>query len=453
MINYSDADEEDDCSEDLRYYVYTWGFDAQGQLVCVRNREYPFFYIRNKDLEGVSVFKLTSWCKRMLASFDGFHGVQELQGKPFIGHQSEDETFLKLSFNSQKGMRYVSKALRSNGIEHVEGMDTYETHLPPVIRALHKSKATGWCQVEGTPADTPVTLAEVEFQEASVKPIEKDTFAPAVVATFDIEVYSSQSTAEDPVFPSALNEEDVIVAIVTTYTTITDPEPFYVHVLTLPAADLPDDHDYVVCQDERELLNRWAAEIVSRKATIWIHFNGLGFDEEYMYTRAVRVGAQELLHIGWMRDRQEPVELRKSSMESAAYGHNSFAYLVVEGVFHLDLMVAIKKDFNLQSYSLNYCGEYFCGQTKIDLPPQKQFDLYRAGKMRDILEYCIQDVRLTLLIATKLSMVTALVEMAGQTSVPVDFLITRGQQIKMMSRYSLLGPFTTFVFHRRVSIR
>ena len=28
VINYSDADEEDDCSEDLRYYVYTWGFDA-----------------------------------------------------------------------------------------------------------------------------------------------------------------------------------------------------------------------------------------------------------------------------------------------------------------------------------------------------------------------------------------------------------------------------------------
>lgn len=437
LLNWSDVDSGDEDS--LEYEVSMWGVTSNGELVCVRNNVQPYFYVRLRDLDGVSEVELSEGCARMVRHFQGFARVQRVYGKPFTGYQADNECFLKLIFNSQKAMRYVNKALRVNGLNLAGGsvvgpISTFESHVPPIIRPMHEMGilATGWCRVQGSAADK-TTMADFEFYNAAVSPVTDETFAPIVVATFDIEVYSSHSTADDPVFPCATNDNDVIVAIVTAYSTITDPEPFYIHTLTLSATDL-DGVDCTVCESEKDLLNRWADEIVKRKAIIWLHFNGLGFDEEYMYTRAVRVGAQEMLHMGWIAERQEPVELKKSSMESAAYGHNSFAFMKIEGVFHLDLMVAIKKDFNLQSYSLNYCGEYFCAETKIDLSPQKQFDLYRSGKMKEVLEYCVQDVRLTLKIATKVSIITALVEMAGQTSVPIDFLITRGQQIKMLSR-------------------
>ena len=432
ILNWSDEDVET-LDDTLDYTVSIWGVTKAGELVCVRTHERPFFYVRARDIPGVSETEVAAWCKRMLQTFGGFHQVKLVEGKPFTGYQESTETFVKLVFNSQKGMRYASKAIRTTGVSacSIAPTPTYETHVPPILRAMHRYgvNSTGWCTVKGTPCSDKTTLADVEFEDPEVAPLESDDLAPAVVATFDIEVYSSKSTREDPVFPSALNEEDVIVTV---YSTVDNPEPFYEHVLTLQAEDL-DSYPCVVCESERQLLDLWAQEIVKRKATIWVHFNGLGFDEEYMYLRAVRVGAQELLHMGWVANRQEPIELRKSTMESAAYGHNAFAYMIIEGVFHLDLMVAIKKDFNLQSYSLNYCGEHFCKESKIDLPPQKQFDLYRAGRMREVLDYCVQDVRLTLRIATKLSMVTSLVEMAGQTSVPVDFLVVRGQQIKMLS--------------------
>ena len=436
VLNWSDGDEEVE-EDSLRYMVYLWGVNADGQTVCVRSVEKPYFYVRIRDLNGTSEHEFCNGCRRMVSTFDGFDSVKRVYGKPFTGYQAHTEPFLKLTFNSQKAMRFVSKAVRVSGLRGVthQGMPAYETQVPPVIRVMHAHgiSATGWCRVEGDVVmHEAVTKADIEVDPKTISPLTRESFAPMVVATFDIEVYSSMSTTQDPVFPCATNDKDVIVAIVTIFTTVTDPNPFYEHVLTLEGSDL-EGVDCVVCSSERELLDKWAREIVERKAMIWVHFNGMGFDEEYMYTRAVRTGANELLHMGWFCNRMEPIELRKSTMESAAYGYNSFAFMVVEGVFHLDLMVAIKKDFNLQSYSLNFCGEYFCNDKKIDLPPQKQFDLYRSGKMREILEYCVQDVRLTLRIASKLSMVTALVEMAGQTSVPVDYLITRGQQIKMLA--------------------
>lgn len=475
ILNWSDGDvhpdaddqsanDDEDMSttndERLRYVVTAWGFTADGRLVRAEITERPFFYLRQQDADDVTDAQLERACRRMVGAFDGFHALTRVRGKPFTGYQRHEEWFLRLSFHSQKAMRFVSKALRTSGLR-IPGRDTslgpivlYETQVPPMLRPMHRLGlcSTGWCEVDERGAEAGVPAAAIDdtpdlvFRGSSPKPYETEEMAPVVIATFDIEVYSHTSTKEDPVFPSAERAEDAIIGIVTFYSTLTCPdEPFFVHVLALQAPHVTDAAcprafregkacRVDVCRTERELLDLWAKEIGLRRALLWVHFNGLGFDEEYMHTRAVLVGARGFLrHLGWVGERDQDVPLHRSTMESAAYGCNQFAHIRVEGVFHLDLMVAIKRDYNLQSYSLDFCGEHFCGERKVDLKPQQQFDLYRSGHLTEILEYCVQDVRLTLRLATKLSMVTALVEMAGQTSVPLDYLITRGQQIKMVS--------------------
>jgi hypothetical protein len=39
-------------------------------------------------------------------------------------------------------------------------------------------------------------------------------------------------------------------------------------------------------------------QMAARRATVWCHFNRLGFDEEYLFERAARVGADAVMRLG-----------------------------------------------------------------------------------------------------------------------------------------------------------
>lgn len=75
-------------------------------------------------------------------------------------------------------------------------------------------------------------------------------------------------------------------------------------------------------------------------------------------------------------------------------------------------------------------------ETKHDLPPKKLFEYFASGeeeKIRTIAEYCVQDTMLPQKIVNKKCILEDLIEMAKVTSVPIGFLIIRGQQIKVFS--------------------
>lgn len=80
-------------------------------------------------------------------------------------------------------------------------------------------------------------------------------------------------------------------------------------------------------------------------------------------------------------------------------------------------------------------------ETKHDLTPKQMFEYFASGepdKIRTIAEYCVQDTLLPQKIINKKCILEDLIAMANVTSVPVGYLIIRGQQIKV---YSLLTQF------------
>ena len=127
--------------------------------------------------------------------------------------------------------------------------------------------------------------------------------------------------------------------------------------------------------------------------------------------------------------------LAEQTLESAAYGFNVFSTIELPGVFHCDLMAAIKKAHNMEGYSLAACAEQSLpdGERKGDLKPQQMFDCFRTNQVEKLLEYCATDVHVTYLLAEKLSILPSMIESASISWVTPTYIATRGQQIRVYS--------------------
>jgi DNA polymerase elongation subunit (family B) len=126
----------------------------------------------------------------------------------------------------------------------------------------------------------------------------------------------------------------------------------------------------------------------------------------------------------------------QKTLSSAAYGDNNYFYISAPGVLHLDVMQLIKREHKFESYSLNFVSKQILGDSKIDLKPAEIFAKFKGSNADRaiIAEYCAKDVLLPLkLVLGKLAIFQNCVEMANATSVPVEYLITRGQTIKVFS--------------------
>ena len=75
------------------------------------------------------------------------------------------------------------------------------------------------------------------------------------------------------------------------------------------------------------------------------------------------------------------------------------------------------------------------GLAKDDVTPQDIFRLTREGPAEKaiIAKYCIQDCNLVHQLLRKIDVITGFIEMSKLCSVPMEFLVLRGQGIKLTS--------------------
>ena len=100
------------------------------------------------------------------------------------------------------------------------------------------------------------------------------------------------------------------------------------------------------------------------------------------------------------------------------------------------MLQIILREHKLRSYSLNSVSAHFLGEQKEDVHHSVITDLQNGDEFtrRRLAVYCIKDAYLPLRLMEKLMCVFNQVEMARVTGVPITFLFTRGQQIKVASQ-------------------
>jgi len=107
----------------------------------------------------------------------------------------------------------------------------------------------------------------------------------------------------------------------------------------------------------------------------------------------------------------------------------------IDGRVIFDMLPYMQRNHKLSSYTLNSVSSDILGQQKEDVHHSIISDL-QNGSDEDrhrLAVYCLKDAKLPLLLMEKLSVLVNYVEMARVTGVPMSFLITRGQQIKVFS--------------------
>ena len=95
----------------------------------------------------------------------------------------------------------------------------------------------------------------------------------------------------------------------------------------------------------------------------------------------------------------------------------------------------VRREHKLSSYSLNSVSAHFLGQQKEDVHHSIIADLQNgtADDRRRLAVYCLKDAFLPQRLMDKLMVVINHVEMSRVTGVPLEYLLRRGQQIKVMS--------------------
>ena len=101
-----------------------------------------------------------------------------------------------------------------------------------------------------------------------------------------------------------------------------------------------------------------------------------------------------------------------------------------------DVLQIVLRDYKLRSYTLNAVSAEFLGEQKEDVHHSIISDL-QAGTpetRRRLAVYCLKDAYLPQRLLDKLMLLYNFVEMARVTGVPMSYLLTRGQSIKVFSQ-------------------
>ena len=99
----------------------------------------------------------------------------------------------------------------------------------------------------------------------------------------------------------------------------------------------------------------------------------------------------------------------------------------------MDLLLILVRDYKLRSYTLNAVSYHFLQEQKEDVHHSVITDLQNGTPQtrRRLAIYCLKDAYLPLRLLEKLMCVINYMEMSRVTGVPLSYLQTRGQQIKV----------------------
>jgi len=309
---------------------------------------------------------------------------------------------------------------------------------------------------------------------------------------------------------------DIVTFIGSTFRKNGESEPYLNHIVALNSCDsmgIPNE-EIVSCNSEQDVLIEWCKVIQREDPDVIIGYNIFGFDYRFLLDRANELGrhcCEAFLRLSRIKNEVCAVWNRKNQeYESAtttisiASGTHELHYLAMNGRIQIDLYNYFRREYNLESYKLDYVSGYFIRNSiksvndywvqsnteglkvgnfihieeighssdyyddgkkfevmevlsgsfrlnvkvnpnfdkkvmwclaKDDVSPQDIFNMTRKGsKERSVIaKYCIQDCNLVQHLLRKIDVLTGFIEMSNLCSVPIEYLVIRGQGIKLFS--------------------
>ncbi|CAO3621990.1 unnamed protein product [Cunninghamella echinulata] len=426
----------------VRFYGIT---DNGNSVVCYVKGFLPYFYFQappglneshlpalktafSKDIgENNSIARLDIVLKQSLY---GYHGDTK---SPFVKITVNDpRSFSKIRQKVEQGVTIPGYN------RTIQNSTTYESNLAYLLRFMIDCKVTGSSWIElpaGSYTFTPNSASQAQIEVATnydkfiSHPPEGEwsRMAPLRILSFDIECAGRKG-----VFPEA--DQDPVIQIASVVKIQGESNPFIRNVFTLNDCANIAGTDVQVFYDERELLQKWRDFFVEADPDVVIGYNINNFDFPYLLDRAKHLKVEKFPYFG--RIKGTKTEAKDTKFSSKAFGTRENKAINLEGRLQLDMLQAIQRDYKLRSYTLNSVSAHFLGEQKEDVHHSIITELQNGNPetRRRLAVYCLKDAFLPLRLMEKLMLLFNYTEMARVTGVPFNYILVRGQQIKVISQ-------------------
>ncbi len=449
IYEWTDVDEIDD--ETPKYIIRGYGITEKGEDIVIRIGDFtPYMYVElpiSIKWDSLKMRKVTDMIEEGLRKS---HCTLPL--KYALLHKKKlyyaDERIFPFIF-----MAFPTKESRLMAARFMTRQDKYMVYGKPIKIRVHEHEAspllqfmcfrdlpsTGWITIPSS-STTKSCLTYCDYElHTSFKKIHKheglDKPPPPIrIISFDLEVYSSNKNR----MPCAQIPEDVIFQICCIYQYKDHRENI---LLTLGEVEM--DGTIYTFKNEKELLLGFSRIIIEKNPHVIIGYNIFGFDIPYMIDRSHYYNI--FTTWGSLGKRKDVIAKEKQiSWSSSAYQNQEFRFMEWEGRIVIDLLPIVRRDYKLRNYKLGTVSNFFLGNTKDPVSPRDIFTFFeRYQQKQDTLgiqllscigKYCIQDGILVLDLFHKLQLWIGLIEMAKLCNVPIPYLYTQGQQIKVYSQ-------------------
>lgn len=317
---------------------------------------------------------------------------------------------------------------------------TYESNMPYGLRFMIDTGIFGvsWIELKrGTYTVRKTNKAsncQIEVDMANYNDVECHpcegiyaSIAPLRILSFDIECAS-----EKGVFPRA--DKDPVIQIANICKVHGQEHPFIRNVFVLGTCASIADAEVKVFHNEVDMLNAWAKFIEEVDPDMITGYNINNFDLPYLLERARAIKMTDFGKLSRLANKTATV--KSVNLSSKQMGTHENKEVNLEGRVLFDMYQVILREHKLSSYTLNNVSYEFLKEQKEDVHHSMISELHMKNMYtrKRLAVYCIKDAYLPLRLMEKMMCLYNYAEMARVTGVPIKFLFTRGQQIKVTSQ-------------------
>jgi len=438
--------------------IRIFGSDENGSSVaCFVQNFKPYFYV--KAPKGMSHDYTDQFMQALNAKmmenvktggqFQGLKkavlGVELCKKENIYGYSSKGkEPFLKITASMWNLMATFKKVLEigfevetSNGVKR-EQFSLFESNIDFEIRFMvdQKIKGASWITLpkgKWGPREKIETTCSIEctidYKDIIAHEPEEDwaKIAPLRILSYDIECAGRKG-----IFPEA--EHDPVIQIAAMVQRQGDSAPFIRVIFTLNSCGSIVGNKVLCFEKESQLLDGFAEFIRLVDPDIITGYNIVNFDSPYIINRAEKLKCNDFPFLGRLRNNR--TKIRDARFSSKQMGTREYKEINLEGRVHLDVLVSILQNYKLRSYSLNAVSYHFLQEQKEDVHHSIITDLQNgdATTRRRLAVYCLKDALLPIRLIDKLMIMINTIEMARVTGVPISYLLTRGQSVKVLAQ-------------------
>ena len=299
----------------------------------------------------------------------------------------------------------------------VTGMNWIE--IPKGKYTLHTHTKLSNCQIE-----ISVPYKDLISHSSEGKWLK---MAPLRILSFDIECAGRKGIFPEP-------QIDPVIQIANMVTTYGESKPSIRNVFVVDTCSSIVGSQIFEHRSEVAMLSAWQKFVERVDPDVIIGYNIANFDFPYLLDRARILKVADFNMLG--RLSRVASKVKETTFSSKAYGTRDSKETSIDGRLQLDLLQLIQRDYKLRSYTLNSVCAEFLGEQKEDVHHSIITELHNGTpeSRRRLAVYCLKDAFLPQRLMDKLMCLVNYTEMARVTGVPFNYLLSRGQQIKVVSQ-------------------